>query len=118
MRKCVALVAALAGLACNDVDSYENTSQVEIPSPDHQLGAWVFIRDCGAITLNSVHVTILPAGSPPPAEAGNTFILEPVIAVSVKWPSGRELLISRERRGRVLKQEQQVAGVAISYRLE
>ena len=65
-----------------------------------------------ATTLNSVHVTILPAGSPPPAEAGNTFILEPVIAVSVKWPSGRELLISHERRGRVLKQEQQVADVS------
>jgi hypothetical protein len=118
MRKCVALMAVLSSLSCSDVDLCENTSPVEIPSPDHKLGAWVFIRDCGAITLNSVHVTILPAGSPPPGEAGNTFILEPMTAVTVEWPSERELLVLHERGGKVLKQEQQVAGVAVSYRLE
>ena len=63
-------------------------------------------------------MTILPAGSTAPAEAGNAFAIEPVTAVSVKWPSDRELLISRAPGGTVSKQEPRVSDVTISYRLE
>jgi hypothetical protein len=112
------VAVAIASLSCGDAGLCENSSQVEIPSPDHKLGAWVFIRGCGATTSNSVHVTVLPAGSEPPADAGNTFGREPVTAVRVEWPSPRELLITHQRGGFVSKQESEVAGVAVSYQLE
>ena len=105
-------------LGCGEAVLCENTSPVEIPSPDGQRGAWVFIRRCGPTTASSVQVTILPAGSTAPNEAGNVFAIEPVIAVSVKWPSDRELLISRAAGGTVSKQEPRVSDVTISYRLE
>ena len=116
-RNAIAVVA-MAFLSCNDAGLCENSAQVEIPSPDQRLGAWVFIRGCGATTKNSVHVTVLPAGSPPPADAGNTFAREPVSAVRVEWSSKDQLLITHQRGGNVFKQESEVAGVAVSYRLE
>jgi hypothetical protein len=110
---------ALAGLSCGDAGLCENSSQVEIPSPDGSLAAWVFIRGCGATTLNSVHVSVTPAGSAPPEDSGNVFILEPVTAVAVKWPAERELSISRDPGGgKVLKQESRVGEVAVTYAIE
>lgn len=121
MRIRISLLTVLAVttlLSCSDEGLCENSSQIEIPSPDQKLRAWVFIRGCGATTTNSVHVTVQAAGSPPPAEAGNTFVREPVSEVRVEWPSARELLITHQRGGNVSKQESEVAGVTISYRLE
>lgn len=116
-RRFLALAAALAAVSCGG-DACENTSQVEIPSPDGALRAWVFIRSCGITTLNSVHVSILPAGAPAPAEAGNTFVREPVAALQVKWSAPRELSISHTLGGNVSRQEGEVAGVAVSYKVE
>jgi hypothetical protein len=120
MRIRVSLVAVVAAmvLSCGDAALCENSSQIEIPSPDQKLRAWVFIRGCGATTTNSVHVTVQAAGYPPPVEAGNTFVREPVSAVRVEWPSASELLITHQRGGNVSKQESEVSGVTVSYRLE
>jgi hypothetical protein len=118
MRKCAVIAAAMLLLSCGDAGLCENSSQVEIPSPDKKLGAWVFIRGCGATASNSVHVTVLPAGSLPPVEAGNTFVREPVSEVRVEWPSERELLITHQRGGNVSRQEREIAGVAVSYHVE
>jgi hypothetical protein len=112
------VIAAAALLSCSGAEPCENSSPVEIPSPDHKLGAWIFIRGCGVTAPNSVQVTVLPAGSEPPAESGNTFIRAPVAAVRVEWPSAHELLITHQGGGNVSKQESQVAGVAVSYKLE
>jgi hypothetical protein len=118
MRGSLVFAAALAVLSCRDAEPCQNSSPVEIPSPDQRLGAWVFIRGCGVATPNSVQVAVLPAGSAPPTEEGNAFIREPVAAVRVEWPSARELLITHQGGGKVYRQESQIAGVAVSYRLE
>jgi hypothetical protein len=117
-RRFLALAAALTALSCGGGDVCENTSLAEIPSPDGALRAWVFIRSCGATTLNSVHVSVLPASAPAPVEAGNTFVREPVAAVLVEWPAEDALLISHELGGNVSRQEPEVAGVAVSYEVD
>ena len=109
---------ALAGIACGDTGMCENTSQVEIPSPDGKFAAWVFIRACGATTLSSVHVSVVPAGSPAPHESGNAFVLEPVAALEVKWPAERELSISRPAGGHVIEQQPRVGEIAVTYAIE
>ena len=99
----LALTAAMAVLSCGPVsggDTCENTSQTQVPSPDGALRAWVFIRSCGATTLNSVHVSILPASDAVPDQAGNTFVHEPVGGVRVAWPSPREVSIAHDAGGR------------------
>jgi hypothetical protein len=118
MRKCAVIAAAVALLSCGDAGLCENSSQVEIPSPDHKLGAWIFVRGCGATARNSVHVTVLPAGSLPPVEPGNTFVREPVSEVRVEWPSDRELRITHQHGGNVSRQEREIAGIAVSYQVQ
>jgi hypothetical protein len=119
MRRSIAALAALAAavLACEDAGepaavACENASHVEIPSPDARLGAWVFVRHCG--DASSVQVSILPADSMPPAEAGNAFAVSPVVEVTVAWPGDHRLRITHGA-GEVSKQEYQVAGVTVSY---
>jgi hypothetical protein len=111
-------IAALAGLACGDAGLCENSSPVEIPSPDAKRTAWVFIRECGPATPSGVHVSILPAGTPAPADAGNTFGLEPVAELTVKWAAPDELAISRKAGGHVLAQEPRVGEVAVTYAVD
>lgn len=115
MRLWVLSLTLLVLLSCGDAALCENSSQVEIPSPDAELAAWVFIRGCGATTSSSAHVSILPADSSPPAEAGNTFIIEPILEVSVEWSGEHQVLISHSAGAEIFKQEYQVAGVTVSY---
>ena len=117
-RASACALLALAGLACGDTAACDNTSQVEIPSPDGKFAAWVFIRACGATTLSSVHVSVVPAGSPAPHESGNAFVLEPVAALEVKWPGERELSISRPAGGHVIAQQPRVGEIAVTYAIE
>jgi len=120
MRSWTPVLAVLAAaLACQDAQdaaTCENASHVEIPSPDEQLSAWVFVRSCG--DASSAHVSILPAGAAPPAEAGNAFVVDPIVAVSVEWPGDHRLHVTHGSAGEVSKQEYQVAGVTVTYRTE
>ena len=115
-RLCV--VMALAALGCGDAGLCENSSQVEIASPDQQRVAWIFIRGCGATVGDSIQVSILPAGSPLPEDAGNTFVMDERGEVRVDWSADRELVISHEPTDRISKHETEVAGVKVSYEVE
>jgi len=118
MRRWMLGIAGLFALACGDVGLCENSSHVEIASPDGHNSAWVFVRTCRAITTNAVHVAILPSGSAPPDDAGNAFIVEGGGSVSVKWLGDRELLVSHEPKGQIVLQEPLVDGISIAYQLE
>jgi hypothetical protein len=88
---------------------------VRIPSPDERFAAWVFVRGCGATTADSAQLSVLPASSGPPREAGNALIVEHSPTVIAEWRAPGELLVSYEAAGRVFKQEAQVGEVSISY---
>jgi hypothetical protein len=117
-RSRLIVMIALAALGCGDAALCENSAQVEISSPDQQLVAWIFIRGCGAAVGDSIQVSILPAGSAPPEDAGNTFIMDKRGEVRVDWTADRELLISHEPAKPISRQETDVAGVKVSYEVE
>ena len=112
------VVIAVAALGCGDAGLCDNSSPVEIASPDRELVAWIFIRGCGATVGDSVQVSILPAGSAPPDDAGNTFIMEKRGGVRVDWTADRELQISHAPANPISKRETEVAGVKVSYEVE
>ena len=118
VRSLTFLAIGVLGLGCNLTGPCENAQAIDISSPDGGLAAWVFVRDCGATTAKSVHVSILPTSDDPPRDAGNTFIIEQESTVIAEWPAPGQLLISYEPLGEVFKKESSVAGVVVSYRAQ
>lgn len=51
-----------------------NTLLAETPSPEGNLRAVVFERNCGATTSFSTQVSVIESGSTLPNEGGNVFI--------------------------------------------
>jgi hypothetical protein len=109
---------AVLSAGCDLTGPCVNSPVIDIPSPNGDLKAWVFVRDCGATTAKSVQVSVLPVENATPSGSGNTFIIDQQSTVVAEWPEPRKLLISYEPRGDVFKQEIQVAGVEVSYRKE
>jgi hypothetical protein len=96
----------------------------EVPSPDGKLKAVSFVRDCGATTGFSTQVSIIPADSYLPNEAGNAFTSDgnhgaaasgsaggPPVGLS--WASSQELFIAHHPGARVFRAESRVSGVAV-----
>jgi len=116
MRSALLSTLLVALSACGGGNLCENSAHGGIPSPDGELVAWVFLRSCGPGTPTSTHVSILPTDAPPPSEAGNVFVAEPIVEVSVEWPGDHRLLVWHGANGRVLEQQYQVSGVTLAYR--
>ena len=125
----VALVAARAFIVSGAFsDVCGNRVLSVVPSPDDQLQAVIFERDCGATTDFSTQVTLLRRGAPPPSEVGNMLIVDadhgraptrpgggPV--VTVRWVRPDSLEIRFHRRARVFRQAELVGAVKIGYSL-
>jgi hypothetical protein len=75
-------------------DLCANDKLVETVSPNGQLKAVTFRRDCGATTSYSTHVSILPASRKLPNEAGNVFVQSREPMVVVRWLDDQHLRIS------------------------
>lgn len=69
-----------------------NRVDYEVVSPDKQLKAVQFTRDCGATTSLSSQISILNQGTALPNESGNVFVSEGGIA-KVRWINNRKLAI-------------------------
>jgi hypothetical protein len=93
----------------------------EIPSPDKDSKAVVFVRDCGATTGFSTQISILPLSRSLPNRGGNTFAADdnhggavgPL--VKVQWESAHKLIIMHQIMARVFKAEKKVDGVVVEY---
>ena len=83
----------------------------EVTSPDGQLKAVVFVRDCGATTSYSAQLSILRNAEKLSNEAGNTFIEDSghdnnvSLEVKPEWQSNRELLVRCDSKARNFKHE-------------
>ncbi len=117
------VVLAVLLSACSDL--CQNTALSNTPSPDSRLHAVVFVRDCGATTDYSTQISI---GRNPdlPGGGGNVFIADGGSAsapptdhggpwAEVVWQGSRHLLVRYDSMAEVYKQEDQVAGVTITY---
>lgn len=116
MWSVVHLAAVVLGIGCGVIDPCENSQQSRVPSPDEEVAAWVFIRDCGATTAKSVQVSVVPASDGAPSEAGNTFIIGGESTVVAEWQAAGQLVISYEPLAEIFKREVRVGEVEVSYR--
>ena len=74
-------------------DPCSNEVVSEVPSPNGELKAVIFTRNCGATTANSRQITILPASHSLPNEAGNVFISDREPPLTVQWTDDQNLII-------------------------
>ncbi len=84
-------------------------------SPDKQLKAVLFRRDCGATTTPSTHVAIIPASSELPNEAGNVYVQGGEPLVNVRWMGDRHLNISSGSTAGVFLRLSEHQGVRVTY---
>jgi hypothetical protein len=83
------------------VDSYD--------SPDHQVKAVVFQRECGATVGENSQVSIINALGFLPQEPGNVFIednghLEHVsLKIELRWEGNRRLIVRHDGASRVFR---------------
>ena len=120
----VALYTNLLG-ACGLMAPCQNHVLGVSPSPDGEKEAIVFVRACGATTLDSTHVLVASRTSTAPSEwakagQGNALVVEDSVpgssGVEAQWTSSGRLTITYEPGTEVFKQETSVLGVAIEYR--
>jgi hypothetical protein len=103
-KKWILVDAFLAQSLCS------NTICREVLSPDRQLKAVIFERECGATTAISTQISILKAAAKP-KKTGNVFIIastyglatDPV--VKVNWRNNRTLEIEYSLYSKVYKSE-------------
>lgn len=115
MFRRIAMLASFSLLLCGCfADMCGNDMRQTVPSPSGRLNAVVFSRDCGATTGFSTQVSIIPAGSALPNEAGNTFVISGTADLAIQWQTDSALSI-QGAGGTVFKQEAQVNGVAVRY---
>ena len=97
-----------------------------IKSPDGNLQAVIFRRDCGATTDYSTQVSIISANAKLPNKSGNVFVADTDHGnapeqkgggpkVKAEWLDNKSLRISYDPRGRVFLEEERLSRVRISY---
>ena len=98
---------------CSDMCGNEVSQTVA--SPSGALKAVVFSRNCGATTGFNTQVSVLHANKELPPEGGNTFIGNGSASLVVRWENESSLKIAGGGAASPIKQNTQVAGVAVAY---
>lgn len=120
MSWCVALACFCLGSGCASL-MCENEIIREVLSPDAKKMAVVFVRDCGATTRYSLHVSIVRASSKiGNGDGGNVFTADDdrtdaALDVGVQWLSNTHVELAFDRRLRVFRNASKKGGVAIDY---
>ena len=84
-------------------------------SPDGKVDAVAFMRNCGATTSYSLHISIVPSGKRiRKRKTGNVYISDYCLT-DYHWTSDSELIIERKERGEVFKSETSFRGYSVSY---
>ena len=86
------LFIALALAGCSDVGC-ENKVSARVPSPNGQVEAVVFSRDCGATTGFSTQLSIVSTGQSPEG-SGNILVVNGSVPLKLSWASGSSLSVS------------------------
>lgn len=85
-----------------------NTVDSVVESPDKQLRAIVFERNCGATTGFSTQISIIKAGDTLPNEGGNVYVASGHlgrVGTEMDWAGSRNLLIHKTLTGAEFKAE-------------
>jgi hypothetical protein len=118
------LCFSLPFLSCDSGCANEMLEAVK--SPDGNLQAVIFRRDCGATTDYSTQVSIISANTKLPNKSGNVFVADTDHGkapeqegggpkVKAEWLDNKSLRISYDLRDRVFLEEEKQSGISISY---
>jgi hypothetical protein len=119
-------ILGIAGVVANGfLWGCGNNVLLEVPSPDGQHKAAIFIRNCGATTSLSTQVSVLQVPSTIGSwHIGNTFIAEARDApiglgggpeVKASWVDGGILELQYPAKAKVFRSETSVNSVTVRY---
>ncbi len=116
------VVVLIPGFLC------ENTLIEEVISPNGEMKAVVFQRECSSSSDYSTQVSIIPVSSELPSGVGNIFIANtnngtaprsptggPV--VKVRWRDASSLKLTHHPNARVFLSEPRIDGISVGYDL-
>ena len=104
------LIGFLSGCSlCGNAFGYEEQS------PNGQLKAVAFERDCGATTSFYTHISILPSNQNLPNEAGNIWIAKGDLKVRLKWDANDRLVVGYPADAHVILKKEAESGVSVRY---
>ena len=124
---------AMAGLlslaGCGRLDPCENKVLSRVASPDGEMEAIVFVRDCGATTAYSTQVSVVRKGTAflttatewSSTEGGNVLVVSggdwrSPATVDVAWAGKQQLVVQHEPTATVFVAEVSTLGVSIEHR--
>jgi len=121
MKINIAILLSIFYIACNTTCLNEIIK--EIYSPDEKYKAICFIRNCGATTDYSYHVSILKKKQVLPNKPGNVFICDSnhveftnFRQIKISWKSKNELIIDYPGSPGIFKKNKSYRNFLIIYR--
>jgi hypothetical protein len=107
----------MLGAACLSGCGYEceNAIKSKAVSPSGNKVAFVFHRECMAITGISTEVSVVSSAASQPDYGGNVFSADGLAPIVVHWDSETKLSIDGVSSTQIFKREASIAGVAIVY---
>jgi hypothetical protein len=96
-------------------DPCGNDNVAVVLSPNKELKAVTFRRNCGATTAYSTHVSILPVNTELRNEAGNVLSIDHEPPLAVRWIDDHHLRISGAGAARAGSQLTRFQGIEITY---
>ena len=120
------LIPAAFHIGCASSVTCANRVLSVVPSPNNELQAVVFERDCGATTDFSTQVSVLRRDAPLPNDGGNVLVVDTNHGsapsgpgggpeVTVRWVAGDSLTIQFHSRVRIFHQVSVVGTVQVVY---
>ncbi len=113
----ILLVGIFVSYGCQP--SCENELIGSYPSPNGEMAAVTFSRNCGATTGSNLQISVIKKGQSY-TDAGNVLIMDQVsIDVNIYkpiWKDNNLLLLEIPEGARVFSQNHEVASVRIDYR--
>jgi hypothetical protein len=117
--KLMMVLSALAAGGCSLGDAQcENKVLRTIPSPGGNSSAVVFVRGCGATTVESLQLSLLDAGREP-KDKGNVLIADgiPISAegIDVAWRDRNELVVKIPKDARIFLKNESIGTVHVDF---
>lgn len=86
-----------------------------LTAPDNAFDLVTFSRSCGDTPANT-QAALVPPGEAVPFDAASFFSVTTDADLSPRWTAANAIEITRPTTGEVLRQDANVAGVAVTYR--
>lgn len=104
--------AVLTGCA---QDMCKNSATATVASPNGELKAVVYSRDCGAGTNYDAHLSLLAKDKEVPVERGNVLVTAQKTPISVRWEGDKILHVRVDPAVPTVAHEAHLKGVKIVY---